>query len=136
VQVGAGQPAVERHSRSVRVWVPGDDGTGETWEADADLTCLVAVPSQGLLAAAGEDGSVCLWALPFREEELGQLPVADLTLIHWEWVRGRLRDENTPAGQRRSLAFVDALLRRRWRHAVHVEEARRAHGAHDILIEG
>jgi hypothetical protein len=136
VGVGTGQPAVERHSRSVRVWVPGDDGTGETWEADADLTCLAAVPSQGLLAAATEDGSVCLWVLPFREEPLGELPVAELTLAHWDWVRGRLRDANAPAGQRRSLAFVDALLRRRWRHEVHVEEARRAHGAHDILIEG
>jgi WD40 repeat protein len=134
---GAGEPAVGRHSRSVRVWVPGDGATGETWEADADLTYLVAVPSQGLLAAATEDGSVCLWGLPFREEELGQLPVADMTLAHWDWVRGRLRDENTPAAERRGLAFVDALLRRRWRHEVHVEEARPALPLeHDIYIEG
>jgi hypothetical protein len=123
--------------RSVRVWVPGDGGPGETWEADTDdLTCLAAAPSQGLLAAAAQDGSVCLWRLPFREEELGQMPVADMALEHWEWVRGRLRDQNTPAGERRGLAFLEALLRRRWRHAVHVEEARRVGGPHDILIEG
>jgi WD40 repeat protein len=133
----AGQPEAGLHSRAVRVWVPGDDGTAETWEADADLTYLVAVPSQGLLAAAAEDGSVCLWGLPFREEDLGQLPLTELTLAHWDLVRGRLRDGNAPAGERRALAFVEALLRRRWRHAVHVEDARPAPPLrHDILIEG
>jgi hypothetical protein len=127
-----------RRVRSVRVWVPGDDGWEETWEADTnDLTCLAAVPPQGMLAAAAEDGSVCLWGLPFREEDLGRLPVAEMTLAHWDWVRGRLRDEGTPAAERRGLLFLDALLRRRWRHAVHVEEARPALPLeYDITVEG
>jgi hypothetical protein len=127
-----------RRKRSVRVWVAGDGGTEEKWEGPGDrLTCLAAAPAQGLVAGGAADGTICLWGLPFREEEPGRLPVADLTLTHWDWVRGRLRDENVPAAERRGLAFVDALLRRRWRHEVHVEEARPALPLeHDIYIEG
>ncbi len=133
-----GPPPGSPRVRAVRVWVPGDGGPSETWGADTDdLTCLAAAQSQGLLGAAANDGSVCLWGLPFREEGLGQMPTADMTLTHWDWVRRRLRDENTPAAERRGLAFLDALLRRRWRHAVHVEEARPALPVgHDITIEG
>jgi WD40 repeat protein len=137
LQASAGGPAAGRPARSLRVWAAGDSGPSATWEAGtADLTYLVAAPSQGLLAAGAQDGGVCLWGLPFREEELGRLAVADMTLAHWDWVRGRLRDGTTPAAERRGLAFLDALLRRRWRHAVHVEEARLTGGPHDILIEG
>jgi WD40 repeat protein len=127
-----------RGRRSVHVWVAGDEGMKDKWTNKAErLTHLAAVPSQGLLAGADDGGTICLWALPFREEALGQLPVADLTLTHWDWVRGRLRDANTPGAERRGLAFLDALLRRRWRHEVHVEEARPALPLeHDIYIEG
>jgi WD40 repeat protein len=135
---GDGGQAADRPVRPLRVWVAGDSGPGETWGADSDdLTCLAAVPSQGLLAAAAQDGSVRLWALPFREEVLAQVPLADMTLAHWDWVRRRLRNETTPATERRGLLFLDALLRRRWRHEIHVEEARPALPLeHDIIIEG
>jgi WD40 repeat protein len=124
--------------RSVHLWAAGDGGTKEKWASDTGRpTYLAALPSHGLLAAGGDDGTISLWGLPFREEELGLLPVAELTLEHWDWVRRRLGDANTPGAERRGLAFVDALLRRRWRHAVHVEEPRPAlPREHDIYIEG
>jgi WD40 repeat protein len=127
-----------RGKRSVHVWVAGEEGTKEKWTSKTGrITCLAPVPSQGLLAGADDGGTISLWALPFCEEALGQLPVADLTLTHWDWVRGRLRDDDTPPAQRPGLAFVDALLRRRWRYEVHVEDARPALPLeHDIYIEG
>jgi WD40 repeat protein len=124
-----------RRKRSLRVWVPGDLAV-EKWEGPGErLTCLAA--AQGVVAAGAADGAIRLWGLPFREEALGQVPVADMTLTHWDWVRRRLREADTPVAERRGLAFVDALLRRRWRHEVHVEEARPALPLeHDIYIEG
>ena len=127
-----------RRKRSLRVWVPGDGAAVEKWEGPGDrLTCLAVAPAQGVAAAGAADGTVVLWDLPFREEAPARLPVADLTLTHWHWVRRRLKEGDLPMTERRSLAFVDALLRRRWRHEVHVEEARPARPQeHDIYIEG
>jgi len=124
--------------RSVHVWPAGDEGAKEKWAGAAGPpTYLAPLPSHGLLAAGTRDGTICLWALPFREEELGRLAVADMTLDHWDWVRGRLHGGSAPAGDRRGLAFVDALLRRRWRHAIYVEEARPVLPlGQDIYIEG
>jgi WD40 repeat protein len=127
-----------RTRRSVHLWVSDGKGTKDRWTIHAEGPLLLAAaPSQGLLAGGALDGTIWLWALPFREEVLAQLPVADMTLTHWDWVRRRLGDEGTPAAERRGLAFLDALLRRRWRHEVHVEEARPALPLeHDIYIEG
>jgi WD40 repeat protein len=133
--------AARARGRTVRLWTPQDGRALKTLKGHrGTVTCLAASDGrQGgpLLASGSADGTVRLWGVPERLARLGQLPVEQMTLQDREWVLARRQDPGLPAAERRALEFLAALLTRRWRTEVHVEEAPvRAAGAHDIIVEG
>jgi hypothetical protein len=129
--------AARARGRSIRLWTPADGRAFKTLRGHAGtVTCLAAGPAARLLASGGADRTVRLWGLPTRLARLGQTPVARMSLGDWEWVRARLGQAGLPASERQGLLFLDALLRRRWRAEVHVDEATSHRtGAHDIALE-
>jgi hypothetical protein len=130
--------AARARGRTVRLWTPQDGRALKTLKGHRGrVTCLAASRSGALLASGSADGTVRLWGVPDRLARLSHRPVERMTLHDRDWVQERLKEPDLPQAERQALAFVRALLTRRWRTEVHVEEAPvRAAGAHDIVVEG
>jgi WD40 repeat protein len=130
--------AARVRGRTVRLWTPQDGRAVKTLKGHRGaVTCLAADPTGALLASGAADGTVRLWGVPERLGRLSQSPVEQMTLHDRDWALARLKEPDLPEAERRALAFVAALLTRRWRTDVHVEEAPApAPGAHDVIVEG
>jgi WD40 repeat protein len=117
--------------RLVRLWAADDGKAVKTLRGHAGRVCCLA-GGVGLLASADRAGAVRLWGVPSEAAAIADRPAERLRLSDWDRVRALLAAAPADPG----LRFLDAVLRRRFRSEVHVEEGTHPAGAHDIIIEG
>jgi hypothetical protein len=96
--------------------------------------CRQAVSAHGLVMGQ-DDGSVVLGAPPSRWEKLAQTPLEEIPLAEWEKVRHALAQSGLAEHEARALAFLDALLARRWRTEVQATDGLAGTGPYEIAIE-
>jgi len=108
---------------TVRMWSLPDGRLIDTLEGHGGgVKCLAISPDGLLLAVGSKDGTARLWTS--KLSELSKLPMADVRWGDFEWVQATLRDGKTTDSERRSLEFMYALLRRRRRFDIVVEDSR------------
>jgi WD40 repeat protein len=120
-----------RRGRLVRLWSADDGKAVKTLRGHTGSVCCLA-GGAGLLASADRTGAARLWGVPSEAASIADRPAERLRLSDWDRVRALLAAAPADAG----LRFLDAVLRRRFRSEVHVEEGPGPAGAHDIIIEG
>ena len=98
------------------------------------LCCLASSPAHWL-AAGDEDGGVAVWPPPGHWARQALVPLDEWPLAEWERVRQALARGGLAGDEARSLAFLDVLLARRWRHEVHATEDAPGPGPYDISVE-
>jgi WD40 repeat protein len=132
----SGDPVSRDHS--IRLWSPREKHSlSALFGHDRYLTALAFSPSGRYLAAASGDGTVSLWTSEL--ERVSAIPAQHAGLAELENIERARERLGISDSERSAWNFMAALLRRRHRHDVLIEDAPpRALeiGAFDIEIEG
>jgi WD40 repeat protein len=123
---------------TLKLWDVTDRRAFVTLPGHTDaVTCLALGPDGQTLASGGADRTVRLWTSELVR--LSRLPIARINARDWAWVQASLRDGTMFEAERKALEYVAAVLRRRRRADVVVEEGlprRITVGEFDVEIEG
>jgi WD40 repeat protein len=85
------------------------------------VTCL-AISPQGLTLASGAgDSTIRLWSAELSR--LSQLPVGQASLKDLDWLQSAMQAPETSEAERKAMEFIAALVRRRRRSDILVEDA-------------
>jgi WD40 repeat protein len=110
------------HDHSVRLWGLAERRRLQTLDGHTRyVTCVAMSPDGRFLASGSGDTTIRLWTAEMSR--LIGLPVRQATLKDLAWVQSALRKDGLPEPEKRALAFLAALIRRRRRYDVEVEEA-------------
>jgi WD40 repeat protein len=110
------------HDHSVRLWSLTERRRLQILDGHTRyVSCVAMSPAGCVLASGSGDTTVRLWTAELSR--LIGLPVRQATLKDLAWVQNALRQNTLPDNERRALVFLAALMRRRRRHDVEVEEA-------------
>jgi WD40 repeat protein len=124
--------AARARRRTLRLWTPADGRVLATLRGHARGITSLAAHARGILVTGDAGGEVRVWGVPTRLARLGRKPIPRMKLADWEWARSRLEEPGPSPGERNALLFLEALLRRRWRASVRVEESGGPRQDHDI----
>jgi hypothetical protein len=127
--------AARARRRTLRLWSPADGRVLATLRGHARGITSLAAHARGILVSGDAGGEVRVWGVPTRLARLGRKPIPRMKLADWEWARSRLEEPGPSPGERDALLFLEALLRRRWRASVRVEESAGPRQDHDIALE-
>lgn len=109
-------------NHTVRLWRMPQGKALATLEGHSRYIACLAMSAHGRLLASGSgDGTIRLWSAEL--ERLTHLPAAQASLKDLDWVQRAARDGRLHAKTKPALAFIEALLRRRRRLDIFVDDA-------------
>jgi WD40 repeat protein len=110
------------HDHGVRLWHVPERKRLQTLNGHTRyVNCVTFSPDGRCLASAGGNGTIRLWGSELAR--LGSLPVREATFQDLEWVQYAIAKNGLAEEVRAALEFIAALIRRRRRHDVELDQS-------------